>query len=275
MTSTAQSFRSIDAHDARHPAIEALARVGFVARGLLYLVIAALAVAVAAGDHSSDASSQGALQELADKPFGFWLIAALAVGFGGYSLWRLVSAIAGRTQESGEKRSIWSRLASLGSGAVYGSLCVAAVSMLTGSGGGGGGAGTIDRASTFLMDISPWIVLAAGAAVVAAGAWQVVVGLSGRYMKRFKEERMSRTALRWARAIGALGHIARGVSLGLIGWFLIDAARTYDPKDAVGLDGALQRLASQPYGGPALLAVAAGLAAFGLFSLFAARYSEV
>jgi len=274
MTSTAERFRSIDSHDARHPAIAALARVGFVARGALYLVVAALAVAIAAGDHGKNASSKGALQELADKPFGFWMVAALAVGFGGYALWRLVSAVAGRTQETGRKRSVWSRLGALGSGVVYGSLCVACVSILIGS-GSSGDTGNIDRFSTALMDISPWIVLGAGAAIVGAGLWQVYVGLSGRFMKHFKDGKIPGRAHPWIRRIGAFGHVARGVAIGLIGWFLIDAARSYDPKDAVGLDGALQRLASEPYGGPALLAVAAGLGAFGLFSIFAARYSEV
>ncbi|MDX6533992.1 MAG: hypothetical protein QOF68_1736 [Gaiellales bacterium] len=275
VTSTAEQFRAVSTDDARHPAIEALARVGFVARGLLYVVVAVLAVEVARGHHTSEASQKGALREVAAQPFGFWLIAALAIGFGGYALWRLISAGIGRMQESGEKKSVGSRLAAFGSGMVYGSLCIAATSMLLGSGGTDSESDHIDRATTFLMDISPWIVLAAGATVVGVGAYQAFVGLSGRFMKHFKKQQMSARAHRWARRIGAFGHIARGMSLALIGWFLIDAARDYDPKDAVGLDGALQKLATEPYGEPALLAVAFGLAAFGVFSLFAARYSEV
>jgi hypothetical protein len=65
------------------------------------------------------------------------------------------------------------------------------------------------------------------------------------------------------------------VAFGLIGIFLIQAARTYDPSKAVGLDGALARLAHQSYGSFLLGLVAAGLIAFGLFSITEARYRRI
>ena len=66
-----------------------------------------------------------------------------------------------------------------------------------------------------------------------------------------------------------------GPLFGLIGVFLFKAAIDYNPKDAIGLDGALRKLANAPYGTALLSIVAAGLFAFGLFCVIQARYREV
>jgi hypothetical protein len=75
--------------------------------------------------------------------------------------------------------------------------------------------------------------------------------------------------------IGIVGLLARMVVFGLIGVFLVKAALDYDPRDAVGLDGALQRLAAQTYGDVLLGIVAAGLVAYGAFCLVDARFRRV
>jgi hypothetical protein len=86
---------------------------------------------------------------------------------------------------------------------------------------------------------------------------------------------MGSAARRWGGRVGTFGHVARGVVFGLIGVFVIKAALEYDPKEAIGLDGALQKLASAAYG-PYLLGVtAAGLIAYGLYCLVDARYRDV
>jgi hypothetical protein len=75
--------------------------------------------------------------------------------------------------------------------------------------------------------------------------------------------------------IGVLGHAARGVVFLLAGFFIVRAASEYDPKEAIGLDGALAKLAHAAYGPFLLGAVAVGLFAYGLFCLVQARYREV
>jgi len=57
------------------------------------------------------------------------------------------------------------------------------------------------------------------------------------------------------------------VVFGLVGGFLIKAAIDYSPNQAVGLDGALAKLANASYGPFLLGIVAAGLIAFGIYSL--------
>ena len=86
---------------------------------------------------------------------------------------------------------------------------------------------------------------------------------------------MSATQRRWGSRVGLVGHAARFVVFGLIGVFVIKAAIDYDPKEAIGLDGALQKLAAQSYGSWLLGLTAAGLIAYGVYCLFDAWYRDV
>ena len=101
------------------------------------------------------------------------------------------------------------------------------------------------------------------------------MGASRRFLKYTKTERMSRKGLRNFTVLGVVGHIARAVVFGLVGIFLIKAAVEYDPQEAVGIDGALQRLQDEAYGTVALVAVAIGLIAFGVYSVVDARYRTI
>jgi hypothetical protein len=62
---------------------------------------------------------------------------------------------------------------------------------------------------------------------------------------------------------------------GLIGAFLVKAALEYDPDEAIGIDGALAKLAGASYGSLLLGLTAAGLIAFGLFCAVQARYRRI
>jgi hypothetical protein len=86
---------------------------------------------------------------------------------------------------------------------------------------------------------------------------------------------MSAPVRNWIEWIGTFGHLARMVVFGLVGVFLINAATDYNPSKAVGLDGALAKLAHASYGPFLLGIVAAGLIAFGLYSLSDARYRRI
>lgn len=53
------------------------------------------------------------------------------------------------------------------------------------------------------------------------------------------------------------------------------AAVEFDPKDAIGIDGALRKLANAPQGPYLLGLVAAGLLCYALYCLVDARYRDV
>jgi hypothetical protein len=249
-----------------------LARAGLVARGVVYLVIGVLALKLALGDGGKATNQTGALKTIAGQPFGKTLLILVAVGLAGYALWRLVRAAVGHGAEQRDSGS--DRVAALGSGIAYGILCLTAVKILTDS---GAGSGTPKEATGGILDWTGGTVLVAiaGAVLIGVAAYQAYKGLAKKFLEDAKTGEMGPGVRNGYTALGVFGHVARAVVFALVGYGLIKAAIDYDPHEAIGLDGALRKLADASYG-PALLAlVAAGLAGFAVYSMADARYRRV
>ncbi len=255
--------------------VERGGRFGLATKGIAYLLVAVLALKVAAGEGGEIEDHQGALQTVADEPFGWALLVLVALGFGCYAAWRLVQAIFDREDEGGDAEGIAKRLAHLGEGLVYGALGFAAIAILAGS--GGGGKKEEDKATAVVLDLplGRWLVGVGGLTIVGIGAYNAYRALSGSFREELREEAMHRGARPWYLAFGVIGHLARAAVFALIGVFLLRAAWQYDPDEAIGLDEALRKLAGEAYGPLLLGAVALGLAAYGLFCLVQARYKDV
>jgi Domain of Unknown Function (DUF1206) len=253
---------------------EWLARSGFVARGLIYGIIGILAIKLAVGDGGTTTNQQGALKTIAHQPFGKVLLILVAIGLGGYALWRLMHALLGHGPEDSDSR--FERVAAFGSGFVYGGLCAIAVEILLGSGSSGDSGSTHKTTAGVLgWPGGTWLVGISGVVLIGVGLYQGYRGLSKDFLKDSKTEQMSPRVRNWIEWIGSFGHLARMVVFGLVGIFLIKAAIDYNPNKAVGLDGALAKIAHASYGPLLLGIVAAGLVAFGVYSLSDARYRRI
>jgi fumarate reductase subunit D len=258
---------------ARSAGFEWLARAGFVARGLIYGIVGILAIKLAFGAGGKTTDQQGALKTIAAQPFGKVLLILVAIGLAGYALWRLVHTLIGHGPE--ESDSTFDRVAALGSGMVYAGLCAIAVEILLGSGGSSSGSPQKTTAGVFGWPAGTWLVGIAGAVLIGIALYQGYRGLSKDFLKDSKTEEMSPTVRRWIEWIGTFGHLARTVVFGMVGVFLIKAALDFNPDKAVGLDGALAKLAQASYGPFLLGFVAAGLVAFGVYSLTDARFRRI
>jgi len=148
-------------------AFEWLSRAGFVARALIYGIIGVLAVKLAFGDGGKITNQEGALQTIAQQPFGKVLLTLVAIALGGYSLWRLVRAAIGHGPEGSD--SGFERLAALASGIVYGAFCWVAVQILVGSGESSAGKPKKLTGGVFDWPAGRWIVGIAGAVMVGVG----------------------------------------------------------------------------------------------------------
>jgi Domain of Unknown Function (DUF1206) len=258
--------------------MEKVARLGLVAQGISFGLVGVLAIKLALGEGGVATNREGALRTIAHHTFGRVLVIGLAAGFACYALWRLSEAVFGHKVESRRDESPWKRVSALGKAAIYGSLSAAAVSVLLGGGGGNAGSGKKEKEATAGILGWPggkWIVMALAVAIAAAAVWNLYRGLSRQFLEQLKTGEMSERARRWATWIGVTGLVARGVVFGLIAWFFFKAAVDYDAEKARGLDGALRKLATAPYGRWLLGIVAAGLFAYGVFCLIQARYREV
>jgi hypothetical protein len=255
------------------PAFEWLSRAGFVARAVVYAIIGILALKLAIGHGGKLTNQQGALRTLAHEPFGKYLLTLVAVGLAGYSLWRLFRAALGRGPEGSDKG--FDRLAALGSGVAYGLMCAVAVEILLGSRSTSSATPAKSAAGIFGWPAGTWIVGLIGAGLIGIALYQGYQGITQKFFEKSKVEEMRPEVKKWIGRLGTVGHLARMVVFGLIGVFLIKAAVDYNPKKAVGLDGALAKLVHHSYGSYLLGIVAAGLIAFALYSLSDARYRKI
>jgi len=259
------------------PWVERTARLGFIGRGVVYLIIAVLAVQVATGDNTGqEADKRGALQAVADKPFGEVLLVLLAIGLAGYALWRFSNAAWGERDETDERKRAGKRLASVGKGALYAAFCFSAVSVLAGRSGGGGE----QQATTWTAKVLGWpsgrlLVGAAAAAIIIGAGYMVYRGVARKFEKQLDEGRMGPTARRLTPVLGVVGLTARGLVFALAGFLLVKAAVDFDAREAKGVDGTLRTIAAQPYGQVLLVVAALGLAVFGLYSFVEARYRRL
>jgi hypothetical protein len=257
----------------------ALARAGLVAKGISFGIVGALALKLALGDGGKATSRQGALQALAQHSFGKIALIALAIGFAAYAAWRFVQAFAERddSTEKGEAKKWAKRAGYIGRGLIYAGLTVSTIKILTGSGGGESQNQKAHKTAATVLSWpgGTWIVGIVGAAIFAAGLWNLYRGVSQKFEDRWRTGELSARARKWGGRVGVVGHVARGVVFGLIGIFIVKAAVDYNPKDAIGLDGALQKLAHASYGPYLLGLTAAGLVCYGLFCLVDARYRDV
>jgi hypothetical protein len=246
---------------------EMFGRAGLTAKGASYALVGALAIGVALGVGGKATSRNGALHALAGNAFGAIVLGLLTAGFAAYALWRVLQAV------FGDK---WAkRIGYLGRAAIYFGLAYSAARILAGA---GGGQSQNEKAHKTTAVVLSWpggrlLVGAAGLVAIGVGVWNLYRGLS----KKFEDKWVARSgaAEKWGGPVGVVGHVARFVVFTLIGVFALKAAVDYNPKDAIGLDGGLQKLAHQSYGSLLLGVTAAGLVAYAIFCFFEARYRDV
>jgi hypothetical protein len=252
---------------------EWFARAGFIARGLIYGIIGILAVKLALGVGGKTTNQQGALRTIAHQPFGEFLLILVAIALAGYACWRIFRAALGHGPEGSD--SGFARIAALASGLVYAAICAIAVKLLLGSPPGSSSNPHKATAGVLGWPAGPWLVGAVGAILIGVGLYQGWRGLSRDFLNDAKTEEMGPSVRKWIEWLGVFGHLARMVVFGLGGVFLIKAAIDFNPGAAVGLDGALAKVAHQSYGELFLGVVATGLVAFALYSFSDARYRRI
>jgi hypothetical protein len=259
------------------PWLERLGRMGFAAKGIVYLVIGLLAIQAAVGSGGGTTDSQGALEQILLAPFGQTLLGVIAVGLLGYALWRVVQAGFDTERKGTDPPGLLARAGYLGSAAVYLALAATAVRLAFDAAAAKGGSTTQQdvTALAFAVPFGAWLVAVGGAIMIGVGVAQLVSAIRAKFRDHLQLAEMSAAEQTWACRLGRLGYAARGVVFGIVGLFLIFAAVETDPQQATGLGGALASLAERPFGPWLLGGVAAGLLAYGVYMFVEARYRRM
>ncbi|WP_129794268.1 DUF1206 domain-containing protein [Sphingosinicella sp. CPCC 101087] len=244
--------------------LEAMARLGFAARGLMYLLIGYLALRLGRTEDGA-----GALAILSSTG-GRVVLAGMVVGFVGYGLWRLTDAAIDSEGHGDGLSGALVRAGGAMSGLIHLGLAWAAAKLaLRDAGGGGGDGDRIEQGASTALD---WpggeIALLAGAAILlGVGAFQLVRAVKLSFLKHLDGRVAHRPWVAW---LGRAGYAARGIVFLVMAWFLWRTFQSADAEEAGGMGQALEALPSDLQ-----FLVAGGLALFGLFSLVEARHRRI
>ena len=257
------------------PFLEKFARFGYAAKGVVYVIVGGMAAAAAVGAGGDTTGSHGVFAKIIHAPFGRILVAVVALGIVGYSLWQFIRAIEDPEGEGNNAKAIAKRIAYFGSGVLHLGIVLAAVRLLTGNGhSDSSGDARAQDWTAWLMSFpfGIWLVGIVGAWIAGYGLWRIWRAWRVKLDRRLALGELSPETRRWVVAVSRFGIAARGVVFILIGALLIIAAWKENPAEARGVGGALRSLEQQPYGPWLLGVVALGLMAYGIYEFVRARY---
>lgn len=250
-----------------------LARMGYAARGVIYLTIGGLAIMSFIGMSADRTGSRGAIMSLKSQPFGEVLLIALVAGLVGYIIWRLIQGLNDADNHGLDVKGVFVRGGLLISAVSHSVLCYWIITLLLKdqqSGSGGSGSSTLRQ---YLSTETQAVVFGAvGAVMICIGIAHLVKGFKKGFTKYMDFPASQR---QWMVPMCQFGLMARGVVWGIVGWILIRSAIVAGASDEKGMKEAFQWLSDSPYGSWLVLITAIGLFAFGAYSCLETLYRRV
>lgn len=267
--------RSAGRLTAEHPGVVKIGRAGWFAKGVVYLIAGVLAVLVAlrasgwsesSTTGNQEASPTGAIKTVAGSGAGTVLLLLLAIGMLIYAAWRVVSAFMPGGSDADARLH---RIGYIVSAIAYTSFALSAFALARhASSDENGNRKVTDITSSVMSNTAGrWLIGLVGAIVVAVGVYRLSKGIKVDVDDELDLSGMSPARMQWSKVLGAIGEFGRGIGIGLVGFFMLRAAITYDVNEATGLDGALRRLATSSWGVVVVFVVGIGFAAYGIFCL--------
>ncbi|WP_346797129.1 DUF1206 domain-containing protein [Halomonas sp. Bachu 37] len=256
-------------------AISVFARLGYAARGIVYLLVGGLAALAALDQGGQTEGSRGALERLLAAPFGQVILGAIALGLVGYALWRTIQAVKDADHHGKDAKGIAIRTGLMVSAVTHTLLALFSVNLIFHFGGSSGGSsGGSEGMASWLMQqpLGRWLVGIVGLCMIGAGLAHIFKGYKAKFAKHFD---MSPQTQKWAYPICRFGLMIRGLVFIIVGSFFIIAAYHVNPDQAGGIGAVFNTLRSQAYGTWLLAFVAIGLFAFGVYSVLEAIYRRV
>jgi Domain of Unknown Function (DUF1206) len=255
-----------------NPIIDRIARLGFVANGVVVLIVGALALRFVLGFGQGVAGPEEALASLPRQPFGRITLAIVSLGLWAYAFWKLVQAIVDPEHKGTGFVGVMERVGFGFTALAYITLGIAGLQLLLGDQVGGTGDPEELAARILEPHFGRWVVGLFGGIILLAGALQVRMGVTARFRHTLALDRMSRTEAMVVLALGCTGYLALGIVSSVIGYFLIRVALLYNPEAAGGWQEALALLGGLDPDRWVLGAVAAGVVSYGLFFVMLVRY---
>lgn len=247
-----------------------LARAGYGARGIVFLMVAGLALFSSFAGGKADTKS--ALETILQQPFGRVWIALIGIGLAGFVAWRLAQSLANADGQDDDMKGYAIRAALFGSAVTYAGLALTSLGMAFQMSGGGSSGEEGLAAWVMAQPFGRYLAGIIGIGFVIGGVITAIKGIKrkfGRYLD-LDAKKNSPAVL-----VSIYGLVARGAVFAIIGVFFLYAAFTVDPQQAGGMADALAWVHELPFGGIIYAIVALGLAAFGIYNFVEARYRRI
>jgi hypothetical protein len=255
------------------PWIVLLARIGYLAKALLYATVGILAAQAALGSGGRTTDLGGALYSVVRAPLGEAMLLIIAAGLAAYAVWRVVAAITDAEGRGGGLKGIASRLGSAVRGLAHVALAVAAFRLATGSGDDDGQCSEQLAARALDLPGGEWLIWLAAGGVLAYGGYQLYRAYAAKLGRQLSLAALPAGSARWVVALCRVGIAARGIVFVLIGVLLVRAAAQQDPEQAGGIRESLEMLAGM--GRWPLTVVSLGLVAYAVYELLNAKYRRI
>ncbi len=230
-------------------ALALLGRAGFLARGVMYIVIGWIALQIAVGNTRKQADRTGALHAISATPFGAVALWVLVIGFFGMTLWRLSEVI----WPTGEGRKASARALAFIKAVLCAVIAYGVLKYALGAGAPqSSNKQSVDLTATLLRHTGGQVlVVVIGLAIVGAGLYLGYQAWRECFLKDMQLGQLKTRTRKVVVWLGRVGGVARGIVFITAGVFLVVAAAEAKPQQAKGIDSSLRVLATTP---PALAA---------------------
>jgi hypothetical protein len=250
-----------------------LARGGYAARGVLYLIIGIFAL-LAAHDSTKPKDSHGSLEALLAQPFGYFLVGLVVAGLLAFAAWRVLQATRDVDHHGKDFKGLIIRAGLLAGGLVNGALAIFALGLLVKIKSSGNSAG---QTKDWLAHLLSWehsnlLVYLIALIPLGVGIAHIFKGWKASFEKYFEA---GEDVMRYVRPVSRFGLIARGVVFIEIALLLAVSGSAYQAVDPPGMKEALDALQHLPAGWLALIVMALGLIAFSVYSFSEAFWRKI
>ena len=246
-----------------------LGRIGYAAKGFIYIVVGLLAVRASMGIGGETTDTRGAIEAIGEAPFGVLALLVVSVGLLGYAAWRLVSALVDAERRGRSMKAVTLRVGETLRGLVYGALGASTLKYLVDREGD-----STDKAREVTrwalhVPAGRWLVISAGIVILGYAVYQMYRAFRRKFLRRLDLSQAGDLSRKLIERLGGFGVAARAIVFGMIGLFILRAGVEYNPAEAGGIEKSLDAIRNYSL---IFAIVAAGLIAFGILQIVIARY---